>query len=192
MVILSHSFFSNGAMAEFKCGYCNYSSEQFDCIIGHAVNSHTDKEILFLKRKRHSERQYNPIRFPIKPANEHKNGRNIIPNKDKLTVTVVPDLENTNPHPRKKLKTEHDNGMDQPQSVNEPALKTTDEKSCQTEDVFIIDMENLLDKEKMFLQDIKDLFPLAIQYLHEYNQLAAWILFFKCLANKRLPFDNVS
>ena len=50
MVIQNNSIFSDGAMAEFKCGYCNYSSKEFDCIIGHAVNSQQCAFLYMLNR----------------------------------------------------------------------------------------------------------------------------------------------
>ena len=192
MIILSNFIFSDDAMAEFKCGYCVYSTELFESIIGYAVNIHKDKEISYLKRKKHSKTQLNPIQFPITPANEYLNGKIIIPNKDKCTVSIVSNLEDINCKPNKKLKKSNKNITEQPQTIDTTKSYTTNEKCCQTEDAFIINTEELVDKEKQFLFDIKVFFPLAIRYLYDNNQLAPWTLLFRCLANKRLPLNNIS
>jgi len=78
-------------MAEFKCRYCTQTFEKFENVIYHTTSNHNDNELNILKRK-HSN-IYKSIKYSIISKLEEENGRSILANSEKETISVLHDLE---------------------------------------------------------------------------------------------------
>ena len=87
----AHLFFRYQNMAEFKCRYCTQTFEKFENVIYHTTSNHNDNELNILKRK-HSN-IYKSIKYSIISKLEEENGRSILANSEKETISVLHDLE---------------------------------------------------------------------------------------------------
>ncbi|CAC5376427.1 unnamed protein product [Mytilus coruscus] len=168
-------------MAEFKCSLCIFETSKFEDVIFHAIHTHANREICIFKRNG-DRKAYKRLTFPVVPEVEHKKGKVVLTNNEKQTINVV-DLDEHLVLPANKSKTDSKNKDEnqEPQKTIETCSQTEDIN----EDVVSIDTKNLGKINKQFLIDLLPFIPMALQYLHENNQLAVWFILLKLEQNSK-------